>query len=206
MPFRGPKLDGSDMPRVTLSPLALEKLKVGDTVHVSAIVENASAEDRPFRYTWAGEFEAKPGTSIDKATVTIKPKKGGTYPLSVSVDGARETLGSASLAYEVADSKAEITLQSPAAKRVAIGAPVTFAARLLSSGVPITGNFVYRWQPTPEVAFKPGEGPVSQATAVFSRPGVTRVWVQILEKKGTGLSTVAESNQLEIEVVKPESA
>ncbi|MCX6543211.1 MAG: BatD family protein [Acidobacteria bacterium] len=204
VPYTGPKLDGSDMPKVTLSPPALETLKVGDTVKVSVVVENAKPEDRPFRYGWAGDIEGKPGTSTGSATITIRPKKPGRYPLSVSVDGARYTLGSASLEYEVADLKAEITQQSPATRSVAVGASVTFSARLVSSGVPITGSYIYRWQPTPEVAFQPGEGPATQTKAVFSRPGVTKVWVQILEKKGTVLTTLAESNQLEIEVVNPE--
>ncbi len=204
VPYTGPKLDGSDMPRVTLSPPVLEKLKVGDTVTVSVVVENAKAEDRPFRYSWAGDLEGKPGTSTDRATITIKPKKPGKYPLSVSVDGARYALGSASLEYEVADLKAEITQVSPATKSMPIGVPVTFSATLLSSGVPVTGNYVYRWQPTPELTFQPPEGPARQTKTVFSRPGVTRVWVQILERKGTVLTTVAESNQLEIEVVQPE--
>jgi hypothetical protein len=194
------------MPKVTLSPPALEKLKVGDTVNVSVVVGNAKPEDMPFRYNWAGEFDGKPETSKDKATIAIKPKKPGKYPLSVSVDGARFQLGSAALEYEVADLKAEIKQESPTTRMVAVGTSITFSARLLSSGAPITGNYIYRWQPTPEVAFQPIEGSGNQTKAVFGRPGVTKVWVQILEKKGTVLSTLAESDQIDIEAVNPELA
>jgi hypothetical protein len=44
-------------------------IKVGDTVNVSVVVQNAKPEDMPLRYTWAGEFEGKPDTSQDKAIV-----------------------------------------------------------------------------------------------------------------------------------------
>ncbi len=206
IPYTGPKLDGSDVPKVTLSPPSLEKLKVGDTVNVSVVVENATPDDSPFKYTWGGEFEGKPETSKDKATITIKPKKPGKYPLSVSVNGARFHLGSASLEYEVADLKAEIKQESPTSKKVAVGTPVTFSARLLSSGVPLTGNFIYLWQPTPEVAFDPIESAKNTTIGTFSRPGVTKVWVEVLEKKGTVLTPLAKSDQIEVEAVNPELA
>ena len=137
-------------------------------------------------------------------TITIKATKPGKFPLSVGVEGQKYFLGSASLEYEVADYKAVIKQDKPTTKKVAVGTPVTFSAQLLSSGAPVTGNYIYRWQPTPEVEFNPIEGAKNTTTATFSRPGVTKVWVQVLEKKGTVLTTLAESDQIDVEAVNPE--
>ncbi len=204
--YTGPKLDGSDLPIVTLSPSSLEKLKIGDTVKVTVTVENAKPEDSPFTYTWGGAFVGKPEAFKKSASVTIKPEKPGKFPLNVSVEGARFFLGSAGFEYEVADYKAEIKQEVPTAKKIAVGTPVKFSARLLSDGKPVTGNYIYRWQPMPEAEFDPIEGAGNTATATFRRPGVTKVWVQVLEQKGEVLTTVAESPQIEIEAVSPELA
>ncbi|MBK6589568.1 MAG: tetratricopeptide repeat protein [Acidobacteria bacterium] len=204
IPYTGPKLDGSDLPKVTFSPPSLEKLKVGESARVTVMVENAKAEDSPFKYSWGGVFEGKPETSRDVATVTVKAAKPGKFPLSVGVEGNRYFLGSAYLEYEVADYKAIIKQDKPNTRKVAVGTPVTFSAQILSSGAPASGNFVYQWQPNPEVTFDPVEGPKNSAIATFNRPGVTKVWVTVFEKKGQVLVPLAEADQIEVEVVNPE--
>ncbi|MEQ1606098.1 MAG: tetratricopeptide repeat protein [Pyrinomonadaceae bacterium] len=204
IPYTGPKLDGSDLPKVTFSPPSLEKLKVGESARVTVMVENAKAEDSPFKYGWGGVFEGKPETSRDVATVTVKAAKPGKFPLSVGVEGNRYFLGSAYLEYEVADYKAIIKQDKPNTRKVAVGTPVIFSAQVLSSGAPATGNFVYQWQPNPEVTFDPVEGPKNTAIATFNRPGLTKVWVEVFEKKGQVLVPLAEADQIEVEVVNPD--
>ncbi|MFT3745943.1 MAG: tetratricopeptide repeat protein [Pyrinomonadaceae bacterium] len=204
IPYTGPKLDGSDLPKVTFSPPSLEKLKVGETARVTVMVENAKAEDSPFKYALGGVFEGKPETSRDVATVTVKATKAGKFPLSVGVEGQRYFLGSAYLEYEVADYKAIIRQDKPNTRKVAVGTPVTFSAQVLSSGSSASGNFVYQWQPNPEVTFDPVEGPKNTATATFNRPGMTKVWVEVFEKKGQVLVPLAGADQIEVEVVNPE--
>lgn len=194
-PYKGPKLDGSDTPTVKLaiSPDA-KKLKKGETVSVQAVVENAQPEDLPLQYAWTGEYTGS------GETVRFTAAKPGKQTLSVSV----QNIGGASVEFEVADYKAEIKQVSPTVPKVVFGAPVSFLAQLSSGGAPVSGNYIYRWQPQqPEAKFEPAESAMNQSKAVFTRPGRAKVWVQILEKKGANLETVAESDQLEIEVVSP---
>ncbi|MBK9153547.1 MAG: tetratricopeptide repeat protein [Chloracidobacterium sp.] len=204
--YKGPKLDGSDMPRVVLSPAVLGKVKVGETVNVHVRVENAKADDGPFQYNWLGEFDGKPETSKDKTSVVIRPTKPGQQTLSVSVGGSKFFVGSASLTYEVAALKAEIKQTSPLTGKVLVGVPVSFSAELLSEGSPVKGNYIYRFQPSPAVTFDVNESAQKQTKATFSRPGVEKIWVQVLERRGDVLETVAESEQIEIEIAVPELA
>ncbi len=196
-PYKGPKLDGSDLAsvRLVVSP-NLKKLKKGDVVNVQAVIDNEQNADKSIEYTWLGDHAGN-GNSVK--FLATKP---GKQSLAVMVKG----IGSASVEFEVADVKAEIVQVSPSSSKIAIGTPVSFVAKLLSNGLPINGNYIYRWQPTPEERFEPIESESNQTKAVFSRPGITKVWVQILEKKGSVLETIAESEQLEIEVTKPELA
>ncbi len=204
VPYTGPKLDGSDMPKVVLVPATLEKLKVGDTVKVSVTVENAKPEDSPFKYDWGGEFVGKDTPAAKTASsVTIKPTKPGKFPLSVSVEGNRYFLGSASLEYEVADYKVRLERIGKAAAKVPVGGTAEFKATLTSDGKPAAGNFVYRWEPMTEVTFEKEEGDTPQNTAKFARPGKAKVWVTVLSNEGGKLTTIAESNQIEIDVVLP---
>jgi tetratricopeptide (TPR) repeat protein len=202
-PYKGPKLDGSDMPKVTLSPPSLEKLKVGDTVKVTAEVQNDKPEDSPFTYNWGGTFDGKPEESKKKATITIKPQKPGKYDLSVSVDGQRFNMGGASLQYEVADYKVKIERVPADTKPVPVSVKTGFKATLTVDGKPASGNFIYRWQPHPEVTFDKLDASTPDVKASFPKPERVKVWVQVLETREGRQATVAESEQLEIEVVKP---
>jgi tetratricopeptide (TPR) repeat protein len=204
VPYNGPKLDGSDLPKVVLEPASLEKLKIGDTVRVTAKVENASAEDAPFKFAWSGEFEGKDTPAAKSApSVTVKPAKPGKYQLSVSVEGSRFPIGSASLEYEVSDYKVRLERVGAAAAKVPVGGNAEFKATLTVDGKPAAGKFVYRWEPMTEVEFAKQEGDTPQNTAKFKRPGKTKIWVNVLAEEGGKLTTVAESNQLEIDVVLP---
>jgi tetratricopeptide (TPR) repeat protein len=209
-PYNGPKLDGSDMPKVTLSPPSLEKLKIGDTVNVQAVVENAKPEDSPFSYNWGGTFDGKPEDVKTKASVKIKPSKPGKYNLSVSVDGARFNLGSASLQYEVAEYKVKLERVPPENKPVPVGGNVKFKATVTVDGKETTGNLIFRWQPNTEVDFSNNEvtpdtkSPRNETVATFTKTGRPKIFVEILEPRGEKTSsTVAVSNQIEIEVIQP---
>ena len=195
--YTGPKLDGSDLPQVVLVPSQIERLKVGDVVKVQAVVEKAKPEDSPFNYTWTGDFQGSGNA------VTLKAAKPGKFTLTVSVDGARYNLGSASVEYEVADFKVKIERMPAGNQPVPVGGKVHLKATLTSDGRPASGDFIYRWQPHPEVSFLPFEGSSRDTDAVFTKLEKTKVWVQVLEQKGKILSTVAESDQIEIDVIQP---
>jgi tetratricopeptide (TPR) repeat protein len=203
-PYNGPKLDGSDMPKVTLAPPSLEKLKIGDTVKVTAEVQNDKPEDSPFTYNWGGTFDGKPADAKKKATITIRPEKSGKFDLSVSVDGQRFNMGGASLQYEVADYKVKIERVPADTKPVPVSVRTGFKATLTVDGKPASGTFIYRWQPHPEVTFDKLDSNEPAVNASFPKPGRVKVWVQVLESREGREATVAESAQLEIEVIKPQ--
>ncbi len=196
--YTGPKLDGSDTPSLELviEP-NVTKLKKGDIVNVTAVVKNASADVSPITFVWTGDHAGK------GADGTVCRRQTGKHSLSVSAEGAEYPIGSASVEFEVADFKAEINQISPKTAKIAVGVSVSFTAKLLSAGKPITGKYVYRFQPTPDVEFDTIDSEKPKVTAVFSKPGTEKVWVQILERKGNTLETVAESEQILIEVVEP---
>ncbi|MBX7170544.1 MAG: tetratricopeptide repeat protein [Pyrinomonadaceae bacterium] len=194
-PYKGPKLDGSDMPKLKLvvSP-DVKKLKKGDVINVQAVIENEENAEKPFEYKWTGDHAGS------GANVKFLANKPGKQSLSLNVP----SVGSASVEFEVADLKAEITLVSPTTAKVTVGAPVSFSAKLLSGGEEISGNYIYRFQPSPEVKFDTNESAKKQTNAIFSKPGREKVWVQVLEKKGETLEPVAKSEQIEVEIGLPE--
>jgi hypothetical protein len=203
-PYKGPKYDGSDLPKVTISPSILEKLRVGDTVQVAAEVHNDKPEDSPFTYNWGGTFDGTPEASKSSAAITIKPQKPGTYDLSVSVDGQRFNMGSASLQYTVADYKVMVERVPLDTNPVTVGVKTGFKATLTMDGQPAVGPFIYRWQPHPEVSFDQLDSQSPAVNALFAKPGRVKVWVQVLEMRDGRQATVAESDQLEIEVIRPQ--
>jgi tetratricopeptide (TPR) repeat protein len=197
-PYKGPKLDGSDMPtlEIVISP-DKKKLKKGEVVDVRAVVKNVSTEDAPIAYTWTGDHAGK------GETVKFVADKPGKYVLSVAAVGAKYPIGSASVEFEIADLRAEIKQVSPQTK-ITVGVPVSFSVELLSEGKPASGNYIYRFQPSPGVEFETNDSAAKQTKAIFSKPGREGIWVQVLEKKGNTLETVAESEQIEIEIIEPE--
>lgn len=201
--YTGPKLDGSDMPKVSLTSNASGRVKIGDVIMIEVTIENAKPEDSPMQYNWSGEIKGTPEAAKTKTSVIFQPKKSGKQSVSVSVDGSQYFLGSDSIEFDVADFKAEIKQLTPQTK-IAVGIPVEFSAQLISDGKPASGNYIYRFQPSPEVKFETNESANKNTKAVFSKPGKEKVWVQILEQKGDSLETVAESEQIEIEIIEPE--
>jgi tetratricopeptide (TPR) repeat protein len=205
VPYKGPNYDGSDLPKVVLVPSSVEKLKVGDRVTFTAEVQNAKPEDSPFTHNWSGEqLEVKPEELKKSSTASIKASKPGKFSVGVGVDGARFGLGGASVNYEVADIKVKIERLAPIATGpVPMGAKTGFKATVTSDGKESPGPYVYRWQPYPEAQFDKLDATTPTVKALFTKPGRVKVWVQILEQKGKVLTTLVESEQIEIDVIKP---
>ncbi len=199
--YQGPKYDGSDLPRVTLVPNQLRKLRVGERVTVRAVVENAEPGDAPYTYTWQGDIEGDAKKAGD--TVVLKPKAPGKFALSVEVGGARYLLGRASLNYEVSDVRVVVEPASGQKQEVIVGRPQGFRAKLTVDGKPAGGSYTFRWQPHPEVQFAPFESGAPNTQAVFTRPGAAKLWVEVLESVDGVLTTVAVSPQLDLSVVAP---
>jgi tetratricopeptide (TPR) repeat protein len=202
VPYTGPKLDGSDLPVVHLRPEKIPVLKVGEMFTIEAVVENAKPEDSPFSYEWTGAH----GNADDQksAAATILADAPGKHSVAVSVGGARHHLGSAALEYTVADYKVHVERVPVDAGPNSVGTKVGFVARLVIDGQPAQGDFIYRWQPHPEVSFNKLDAQSPDVSALFVKPGAVGVWVEVLEKRGETLVTVAESDQIQIEVVAPE--
>lgn len=201
VPYTGPKLDGSDLPVVRLRPEKIPVLKVGETFTVEAVVENAKSEDSPFSYEWTGTHGN--ADELKSAVATIMPDAAGKFSVTVAVGGARHHLGSAALEYTVADYKVHVERVPADTGPVSVGTRVGFVARLTVDGQPAQGDFIYRWQPHPEASFDRRDAAEPDVRAVFHAPGLTGVWVQVLERREGREITVAESAQLEIEVVAP---
>ena len=168
---------------------------------VRAVVEHAEPGDAPYTYTWQGDIEGDPKKAGD--TVVLKPRSPGRFTLSVAVGGARYGLGSASLDYEVADIRVVVEPAPGQNQGYILGRPQGFLARLTVDGKPAGGNYTFRWQPHPEVQFAPFESGTPNTQAVFTRPGATRLWVEVLEPVDGVLTTVAVSPQLDLSVTAP---
>ena len=169
--------------------------KLGDTVTLSAKVTGGTA---PYKYTWTGPMT---GTSSALPFTVSKP---GRQDFIVTVVDAKGAKTSAAASVEAKAFTATIAFAG-GNPRIPIGQTLSFRAQVSSpDGAAPPAGLVYRWQPNPEVTFAPFEDTKNATTGRFPKMGKVKVWVDVLQKSGTVLSTIAESNQLEIEVVKPE--
>ena len=169
--------------------------KLRDTVTLSAQVTGGTA---PYTYAWTG---AASGTAAALPFVVSTPGRHEFIVTAIDAKGAKAT---AALSVEVKALTVTIALAG-GSPRIPFGQTRSFQAKVSSPGgtAPPAG-LVYRWQPNPEVTFTPFEGSKNATMGEFHKLGIVKVWVEVLQESQTVLSTVAESNQLEIEVVKPE--
>jgi hypothetical protein len=196
-PYIGPKMDGSEVPTVKLAASKSGKLRKNEIISLTATVENVPSGEAPLTYKWSDNCAGKGSQATFQASQT------GSQTATVSVSGPSGPLGNASLSFDVQDIRV-ILEESSGAGTIPMGRTLSFAAKVISGGAPAAGNFVYRWQAEPKVAFAPTEGPSASSKGTFGLPGKTKVWVVVLEKQGAVLSTVAESAQMEIDVVNPQ--
>lgn len=197
-PYKGPKLDGSDAPKVKLIPSFVGLLKVHDIVSVKAVVENAQPEDQPFKYVWTGDHAG------EGQTVQVVATKPGKFSIAVSVNGAVYPMGSASYEFTVEDFTATVKRDPPSDDPVVVGQEIGLAATLLTAGQPAGDEYRVQWQPHPEAVFNPFYGKDRTTKVVFQRPGRTPVWVEVLRKQGEVEMTHAVSEAIEFDVQEPE--
>ena len=165
----------------------------GETALLKATATGGTA---PYTYAWAGAASG----AADQLSFTAG--KTGTQAFTVTVTDSKGATATASAT--ITTEGPTVTLQRTSSGTVVLGLPYGFQAQLSAAGKPLPGAFVYRWEPHPEVTYTPHEGAGMQTTAVFTRLGRTRVWVDVLRQEGPVLVTVAESEQIEIDVVSPE--
>ncbi|HOZ68172.1 MAG TPA: carboxypeptidase-like regulatory domain-containing protein [Chitinophagaceae bacterium] len=194
--YNGPKLDGSDYPQVSIEP-KLDTIQPGSKVLVKAVIKNDKPDYGPYTYNWTGNVE---GNSTG-ASVQLESARPGKKTISVSVDGTTPP-GSASVEYVVAPLKVKLIKVSPSTNKIIVGMPIELRADFVSA-VPAGRKLQYRWQPHPEEKYEPFEGTRNTTKLVFTKPGLKKIWVQVLDKTTAETITMGESEQLELEVEKP---
>ncbi|MGB3008316.1 MAG: carboxypeptidase-like regulatory domain-containing protein [Chitinophagaceae bacterium] len=195
-PYKGPKLDGSDYPQVSIEP-KVDTIQPGSKVSVKAVIKNDKAEYGPYTYTWSGNTNGNSnGTSVE-----LNADRPGKQSVTISVDGTTPP-GSASMEYVVAPLKVRLIKISPATNKIIVGMPVELRAEFISA-IPAGKKLQYLWQPHPEEKFEPYEGENNTTKVVFTKPGNKRIWVQVLDKTTAETITMGESEQLEFVVEKP---
>jgi hypothetical protein len=169
-------------------------LQLGETANITAV---ASGGIPAYRYAWS--HDPKADKNSIQFVASLKP---GTYSISVTVGDNGGNSASAALQLTVEALTVKIEKLEPKENSLPVGGAAKFMATVMSGNRPASGSFIIRWQPHPEVEFNPFEKSAN-TTARFTRLGTFRVWANVLLKQGEILSTVAESEQIAIEVVKP---
>lgn len=172
--------------------------QLGDTINFSVAVTGGIP---PHKVTWSGN-----GSPKDNTFTFANSRQAGTYPISVTVsdDEGNTATASCSVIVEVMTVKIDLLDKE---NKITFGQSRSFRATVMSGNKPARGNFYFLWQPHPEIQFNPFEyngGTVSGTRAVFNKLGTSRVWAVAHTREGEKLTSVGESDQIEIEVGKPE--
>lgn len=190
-PYDGPKLDGSDMLKASLTAFPEEPSFLGDTVEVTAKINGGKP---PYSYVWSGDHGGK------GAKVLFGSRKEGDHKLSVTVTDAREDTVTAEITIKVEALDVTVNQISPSVgSHIFLGSPVAFEAKIKGSK---NNKLEILWQPHPEVSFDPYEKSFN-TKATFPTIGTYKVWAQVYLREGENRSLVGESEQLAIEVVFP---
>ena len=164
---------------------------------ITRIAANVRGGKAPFSYAWTGH------TSGQGATVSLTSTVPGDRQVSVTVTDATGRTTNNTIKITVTALEVILEKLAPSGNDVVFGSSGSFAAKVVSGGKPVSGNYVYRWQPHPEVKFTPPEGNQATAAAIFLRPGKVTLWVSVLENRQGQLVTLAESKPLELMVTPP---
>lgn len=170
----------------------------GDIITLTASVEGGIP---PHTYSWSGNGMAK-----DNTFTFANTREPGPHPISVTVrddDGGSAT-ATCTVNVEAMTVKIELLDKE---RKIPIGESRNFRGTVMSGDKPARGDFYFLWQPHPEIAFSPFEktgGNLSGTRATFNKLGNFTVWVVAHTYKGNVKTTVGESEQITIEVAKPE--
>ena len=165
------------------------------------VVADAANGVAPYRFEFPGAIRA----TETRATFAAPFAKDPTAKARVRVTDAKGRVATAELPLEPAPVEVELTRTDAAGAELPVGGTATFAATLSSNGKLLDPtDWVLRWEPMTELRFASAEGPgVAANTATFLRPGQAKIWVVALRRQAGALVTVAESPQIEIDVVAP---
>ena len=182
--------------RVTLKADG-QSAAAGTPMKVSA---EASGGKAPYKYLFLDAQSAK-----DNTAVYALPAGKKDVVASVQVIDADNQTASAKLRLDIAPVQIALQQKSPSGSSLPVGGQAAFEARVTSQGKPVeAGQYVIRWEPSTQARFAKPEGPgVLTNTATFAQPGKVKVWAVALQKEGAALTTAAESNQIELDVIGP---
>ncbi|MBI2264849.1 MAG: tetratricopeptide repeat protein [Armatimonadetes bacterium] len=172
-------------------------LQMGDVANIQA---SASGGVPGYQYSWSG---ADTGTAKGDTFAFKDSERPGSHRISVTVRDNHGNTASGSIALTIVALKVEIEKLEPGSNQAPVGGKAKFRATLTLNGKPVSGNYVFRWQPNSELDFKPQESGSSGTDVLFRKSGRVKVWVEVLNKKGDVLSTVAESQQIEMDIISP---
>ncbi|MBP9935716.1 MAG: tetratricopeptide repeat protein [Pyrinomonadaceae bacterium] len=172
--------------------------QLGETINFEATIGGGIP---PHKYTWTGNGSAK-----DNKFIFADNGKPGNQTVSVTVtdDEGDSATVSCTVIVEAMTVKIELLDKE---NKISFGESRSFKATVMSGDKPAKGNFYFLWQPHPEIQFNPFEytgGSSTTTKAVFNKVGTTSVLVKAFTKEGDKVTPVGESDEIAIEVAKPE--
>lgn len=175
-------------------------LEPGQSIRISAKVIGGTD---PCTMQWKG-----PVSGGSKTADLTAPDTPGDVPVEFHVSDADGRTAVARKVFKVSELTLVLSTTAGAQGPVAVGDWVDLSVALEKAGKAVApGDYTLRWEPSTEVEFANAEGPgVTGNRVQFKKTGRHLVWVVALAKRDGALSTVAESNQLAIDVVEPSVA
>ncbi|HEX9901659.1 MAG TPA: PKD domain-containing protein, partial [Acidobacteriota bacterium] len=176
--------------------LKLEKtvISLRDTVRVQALADGGTP---PYQYAWTDNY----GTGKDKSEILFTANQPGEYKVSVTVTDHAGKQVTDTVTLTISGLTAELSM-NPSGRKLKLGETRNFNVVVKAGKEAARGPFDYLWQPHPEVTFTPFEGSAT-TSAAFTKIGPVKVWAQVFQMSEGQKQTVAESDQLELEVVSP---
>ncbi len=166
------------------------------------VLAKATGGVAPYRYRWTGARSDNGERAIYAAPIGKNAKARAAVQLTDAAGGT----ASAEIDLQPVLLSFKLTKTGPAGSELAVGAEASFAVELTGDGQAIDpAKYTLRWEPSTEAYFKKAEGSgVVANSASWPRPGKVKVWVIALQQDGGKLSTVGESNQIELSVTAPQ--